>query len=125
MSYAYNDRYEPARNEAIGAVLVRVSHSKDKSTIVLWTKQGNLHMEAVGECCSSSWFESVETEGKVANAMILSFEEAGGSSEWADDSARKVYFGTIHTTKGRITFELRNESNGYYGGSIVYKWESA
>lgn len=113
--------------EAIGARLLRVSGSR--YTLTLVTDRGTLELNADGECCSDSWFESWESDAEGGLITSLEFDGddrlATDHDDWSDGCERKVYFGAIKTTKGRVLYELRNESNGYYGGSVSLWWKAA
>ena len=110
------DDYE----KAVGAVLVRVEAQGD-GQISLVTNKGTLHMWAGGDCCSHSWFESHDSDAE--GGTITKFEETYGErTESADYDVLQTYFGTVYTTKGRVTYELRNSSNGYYGGYVNWTW---
>lgn len=119
MSYHYDYDLPP---KFIGAKLLDVK--ADHDTITLTTDRGILIATADGECCSSSWFESVDIDG--IGGELTEFDESTEAPPGFEDPPEedyeciKVYFGTIKTTKGRITYEMRNSSNGYYGGSIVW-----
>jgi len=106
--------------KAVGSVLLRVEcNGQDKLSLV--TNAGTLLMVADGDCCSRSWFESFDSDAE--GGTITSFDEYYGK-EWDDPDLDcvKQYFGTVYTTKGRVTYELRNSSNGYYGGSVNWHW---
>lgn len=86
----------------------------DDGTSIVWS--------AVGDCCSHSWFESVEAfdfSGKVLRIDNPQIDE--DESKRADDSDGELirsYFMTVYSERGRLCLEMRNSSNGYYGGSI-------
>ena len=112
--------------DIVGASLVSASKSGDD--IVIVTDRGTLRGIPEGDCCSSSWVESVECDapaGSVFVDRVLLDDPERPVPEWHDGDERKVYFGTFFTDRGRITWEMRNESNGYYGGHINWSWEAA
>lgn len=72
------------------------------------------------------WVENVEnpeaTIGLVTNAEDIKMPEA----DHPEDKGREVvaYYGfKIETVKGTCTIDYRNESNGYYGGSLEWPGE--
>ncbi len=81
-------------------------------------------MSACGDCCSDSWIESVESPTQPEK--IVSFEqiEIPPSFESSDPKKRDkehmdsvdYYFYKLTTEKGSYLIEMRNNSNGYYGG---------
>lgn len=110
-------------SNVIGSVVLDVTHTKDVITIV--TDRGTLTMTAYGDCCSESWFESVDVDPSAIGGSLTEYEESfeGEKEPAADEWAYvKTYFGTLKTSTGRITYELRNSSNGYYGGYTECRW---
>jgi hypothetical protein len=85
--------------------------------------------EAVGECCSSSWIESINNVENLIDEEIIGIERKGEAirskneeKSQDEDESREVAFGyTLKTIKGYIDIEFRNESNGYYGGEVKFK----
>ena len=105
-----------------------VSAGKVGDDIVIVTDRGTLRGVAEGDCCSSSWVESVGCDAPAGSVFVdrVMFDDPERTvPEWHDGDERKVYFGAFFTDRGRITWEMRNESNGYYGGSIKWRWEAA
>lgn len=118
--------YESPETKVLGATVASVTH--DRNAIVITTDKGRLVMSAEGDCCSTSWFESVDVDN-VAGATVTAFESAAGPAltpeEERGHDCLKNYFGMVTTSKGRILWEMRNSSNGYYGGYITYQWTPA
>lgn len=112
--------------KAIGATLVKVTR-EFPDQIDLHTDRGVLRLVADGDCCSHSWFESFESDAEGGEITSIDFDTApvNAANAWADGDERKVYFPLVKTTKGRICIEMRNESNGYYGGYIIPTWDPA
>lgn len=114
---------------AIGAKLIHVEYNDDEVKLI--TDKGILSLAAFGDCCSHSWFESMENHGAIGGLITeLDF----GCSDADDVTAKETkhrddqvlaYFPTIKTTTGRVMLEMRNASNGFYGGSISASWASA
>lgn len=75
---------------------------------------------AIGDCCSSSWFEHCEGGDVLQDAILLEYDgDAEGESDAEDDDDDHVItvnFLRFKTTKGYCTIEFRNSSNGYYSG---------
>ena len=109
----------------MGARLVSAAEIDDG--IIIVTDRGELRGDPEGDCCSQSWIESVECDAP-AGSLIMGFDdEAPGNllESWADGDERKSYFSVLRTDRGRVTWEMRNESNGYYGGWINWTWAPA
>jgi hypothetical protein len=121
-----------AKDRLVGGRLIDVRWSQGDITVV--TDKGTLTMTAYGDCCSSSWFESVEVDPGLEGSVVIKVDqEADPRPDWVETPSKveeyeeciQYYFGTIYTDKGRITWEMRNSSNGYYGGSILDSWVPA
>lgn len=80
-----------------------------------------------GDCCSQSFIIHVDVP--LLGGTILSSDIEGvpiDPWEWknykpteeVDDEEIKQYFYKIITTKGELMIEMRNYSNGYYGGTL-------
>lgn len=73
-----------------------------------------------GECCSTSWIESVNDLKDLKGAILFSFEHVSGHSESDAHSKIDYDFYKFRTSKGYVDVEMRNESNGYYSGWLDY-----
>jgi hypothetical protein len=107
---------------------------------------GSVLLGVEGDCCSSSWIEHMDIPDDIAGAKITSIDDDFSMDEdeyitmhgsviaqaklterameredsgYSRDNCITVYQTKFHTTKGTITLEYRNESNGYYGGYLV------
>lgn len=76
-----------------------------------------------GDCCSHSWIESIDNEelrGAITNVQNIEMPDLGdidGKRYQGVDHVR--YYGLkITTDQGHCVIDYRNDSNGYYGGSI-------
>lgn len=91
-----------------------------------------LTYQAEGDCCSTSWFEHIAGAGLVIGREVLSagaYEieptiEQKALEALADEPARdgeciQNYYYKISTLGGDMHLEMRNSSNGYYGGYIT------
>lgn len=109
----------------IGAKLLSASRDPDGTAIRFETDRGTLTFSAEGDCCSTSWFESLDDDA--AGGEVTAVEESTGPEP--DEAAQvgheclQCYFGVLKTTKGRATWEMRNSSNGYYGGYYRVSWD--
>lgn len=82
-------------------------------------------LEAYGGCCSRSWIEHISGIDALIDSEIYSVEDVYladvpliglPSTENVD---QVTYYATkIHTSKGVFQIDYRNDSNGYYGGSL-------
>lgn len=83
-----------------------------------------LHLRLDGDCCSSSYFTDLEQFNELIGATIQNIEERDGESVLAKTktltSVANVswHFLVLETDKGHVTIDWRNDSNGYYDGSV-------
>lgn len=118
----YRDREDKIKN-LIGKTLVKIIDDTE-SVIFQLLDEKDVTFTAYGDCCSDSWIESVEspTEPEV----IVSFEEINIPPSFEEKDTLKrtenemdslaFYFYKVTTEKGSYLIEMRNNSNGYYGG---------
>ena len=111
-----------------GKTIVKSEIDADRQLICLTDETGVRHwLSAVGGCCSRSWFEHVS--GFVAPFKILEVPELRMLSKnkkvWDANETEltQIYSVAFVTDHGRADIELRNESNGYYGGEIMQSTE--
>lgn len=104
-----------------GETLVSLTHNS--GNITLTTTNHTVVLTAVGDCCSSSWFEHVDDIGAVGGEITEWTNDEPYHEEYRPANTNYEYFEyqfmTLKTTKGRVHIEMRNSSNGYYGGYIV------
>lgn len=105
----------PEKSHAYGGV-----HGQNLETITFHCEDGDYVFLADGDCCSQTYIDSIEgpTDG-----LIVAVEEPewGGpvGEDRDDDNCIQHYRTTLVIEgKGRLDVEYRNESNGYYGGSL-------
>jgi hypothetical protein len=83
-----------------------------------------VHLEAWGDCCSQSWIESIDAptvlHGKVLKVEDIDMPELGdvGTDKMPDVDVVAYYGLKITTEEGIAVLDYRNDSNGYYGGSL-------
>lgn len=129
MSY-YGYGFNPA---LIGCRLQGVTVKDDGTILVVSLADGRRNTyEAEGDCCSSSWVEHVTAPPDIDGATVTGVTEGGyidgrdATPEEYDATRAKreyvdvlrVYQSSIQTDRGEIIVEYRNDSNGYYGGSL-------
>jgi hypothetical protein len=108
-----------------GQQLRAVHFEKGSDVLRIDTDAGTWTLTAYGDCCSESWWEAVEDSGALGR-RVTEFE---AHPEWTADEAskqevEKVYGFELKTTHGALCFELRNASNGYYGGDFGAEFEA-
>lgn len=122
------------RQSLRGRTILNVRFAEDDSRgswgrcdlLIFDTDQGEVRWRADGECCSTSWFETVDVApGRVLDVSILLLGGAPlNGVPTVEDCDRVKYYGiSITTTGGRGVVDFRNDSNGYYGGYVVVEGE--
>lgn len=93
----------------------------DDNEIIRFVLNDNsvLEYRCFGDCCSKSWIEHLSGFWSLIKNEIKKIEENSSRSfdrEMFENIC--IYSFTISTKKGQFDLEMRNESNGYYGGWI-------
>jgi hypothetical protein len=92
--------------------------------ITFTSGEKSVTIEAVGDCCSYSWFEHIELPDTPFTILEVKDVDLG---KLAHKDPRydclKKYSLKIKTDKGYGDIEMRNNSNGYYGGDYVVTYE--
>lgn len=114
------------RDELIGKVLTKIEVKDNETTLLLHTNDGVYKYDADGDCCSSSWIEHFNSPSESCTITDMKEIEVPPSYEGKPtvhdhyEEEIKYYFYEIITDKGSYQIEMRNSSNGYYGGSLDF-----
>lgn len=115
-----------------GARVSRVEPG-DAATVTVWLEDGRgLRLALDGDCCSSSYYSDMAQFNELVGSTIRGVEERDGESrDGLDEDAKKLekekgeyrdevswHFLVFTTDKGHVTIDWRNDSNGYYDGSV-------
>ena len=106
---------------AFGAKIVRVEASED--LVVIATDKGTLRLTVDADCCSESWFvhtDDFQPTGTIIGAEETEWEETAEGEQRQEST--QVAFLRFLTSDGPQTLEMRNGSNGYYGGWLIASW---
>jgi len=110
--------------EIVGHVLLEISLNDRE--IILKTDKATARLEAVGDCCSQGWIDDLAVSGTLPS-KIVGIEDMCQSFNLADDDKRfdegdivVAYGAKIVTENGPITFNVWNNSNGYYGSVLCF-----
>src|SRR5512139_2478478 len=82
---------------------------------------GHVYWRVEGDCCSYTWIEGIENLGSKGTVLSITNDGAmsGGPKSTGDNFDHVRYYGlTLKTEYGRLIIDYRNDSNGYYGGSM-------
>jgi hypothetical protein len=112
-------------NNLIGKKVVKVYLSGDKDWIKFVCDDNTvIKAQAYGDCCSNTWIEAVEGVEQIAGKTITRIEDITlrESEEIGEYGETTQFYGLkIHSDSGYMLIDYRNNSNGYYGGDLV--WE--
>lgn len=112
----------------VGHTVVSVKVDGDEA-VIRTVGGGTLLLRLDGDCCSHSYFTKDAQFEDLIGAKILSAEEVweeSGFAPYNEDSSWATYkwhFLKFATDKGYVTIDWRNESNGYYDGSLTVRFE--
>lgn len=112
---------------------VFISHGEEYIRFVCVDKI--LTFEALGDCCSQSWFadlighqslvghtvtsvQELDLEPRKASPEGVPTSEALTSGDRTRYDLDKIYGYLLTTNAGHCTIAFRNSSNGYYGGEL-------
>lgn len=105
----------------IGETIESMTVTADSEVIEFVSATHIYTFDAVGDCCSHSWIEHMEGQENLYGTPVVQVIDHE-KTEYVDDRDAfysnhiKVYKYTIKTAKGDCDIEMRNESNGFYGG---------
>lgn len=108
-------------NALIGKIITDMKIAQDRQALLFVTAGGEIKAKVDGDCCSHSWIENVELPVNGFPATVLSAEDIDMPDLGNGDAECRQYYGyKLTTDKGDIIIDYRNDSNGYYGGSIWF-----
>jgi len=113
------------KNPLIGQRVVKVWLAADKEAIKFDVEDGEpIIARCDADCCSFTWIEGIDAPesmvGTVAAVEGLEMPDLGDMPE-CDVVA---YYGCrITTERGSCVIDYRNDSNGYYGGDLIWPHE--
>lgn len=115
------------KNPLVGKRIAAVHLASDKKALRFDVEGEDdpIIARAEGGCCSETWIESLDAPslliGKVRSVESLSMPEEETETEYG---LIQYYGCKVVTTSGICVIDYRNESNGYYGGSLWWPGES-
>lgn len=110
-------------NLLIGKKIIEVKIAEDKEAMLFVSDDGEQLVVMVdADCCSYTWIESVEMPALGLPFTIIECHDLDmpdlGDIPGCDFV--QYYGAKIITDKGEMIIDYRNDSNGYYGGNIVW-----
>lgn len=115
-------------NPLINKTLTGMKIAEDRQSLLFQTLEGDIVVNAEGDCCSYTWIEHVELPALGFPAKVISVDELempeGKESTFHKDPDQLSFYGCkIVTDRGEIVIDYRNDSNGYYGGNLSWPGE--
>lgn len=115
-------------NPLVGKVITGMEIAADRQALRFVLADGELVVNVDADCCSYTWVEHVELPALGFPATVLSVTDIdmpdGAVSTFHSDSDVLAFYGCkIVTDRGEIAIDYRNDSNGYYGGSLSWPGE--
>ena len=101
----------------VGQTITKLTLNDDATELEFATPSGRFVFQAEGDCCSDSWFNHLSGVSALLGQTVRNVIErevviASGTRQDED----RVYGWSLVTDLGHVDLELRNSSNGYYGG---------
>lgn len=115
------------QNPLIGKTVSSVQMTADKMAIRFRLTDGTEVVALTdADCCSHTWIEHVSMPAggfpfSVLEADDLDMPDLG---EQPGHDVMAYYGFQIKTDKGHMVIDYRNDSNGYYGGSLCWPGEN-
>lgn len=114
-------------NKLIGKKIVDVKIAEDKLAMLFVCDNGEeLVVRVDADCCSYTWIESVEMPALGFPFTVIACDDLDMNKEPLENEeyeCLQFYGAKIITDKGDMVIDYRNDSNGYYGGDIVWPGE--
>lgn len=115
-------------NPLVGKTLTGIKLAQDRQALLFETTGGELVVLVDADCCSYTWVEHVELPALGFPALVTAVEDLdmpeGRPSTFRTDPDSLAFYGCkISTDRGEIVIDYRNDSNGYYGGSLTWPGE--
>jgi len=109
----------------IGETVVSSVLNAKRSALRLTMASGKMFdLVTYGGCCSDTWIEHIDGEDALLGTIVavedIDMPDLGNvGTDFCPSVYQVKYYGLrITTDKGRTVLDYRNDSNGYYGGSL-------
>lgn len=117
-----------SNHKLLGATITSIMIAADRLAIKFVTDKGDIVALADADCCSYTWIENIERPAlgfpalvqEVRNLDMPALGYDAPSNYYGQGEVLAFYGLEIVTNKGSITIDYRNDSNGYYGGSLDF-----
>jgi hypothetical protein len=106
----------------VGETVLNVEWNSER--VIFHCETGSHIFEAYGDCCSVSWIETFDNadqlKGEILSIEELELPQEPEGLDLSNYDVLAIYGYSIKTEKGQFVLDFRNDSNGYYGGSLDY-----
>ena len=109
-------------NPLVGKKVQAVDLADDGKAIKFYVEGFDpIFAQTDGDCCSESWIEHIEqTENMLGTVLNVEDVDMPDLGDMPNRDVVTYYGCRIHTDKGIALIDFRNDSNGYYGGNLVW-----
>lgn len=117
---------EFASDALVGRLIAGVFVSDDNGAIKFTAADGGEDVVAVadGDCCSVTWIENIELPAGGFPAKVVTVEDIEFPEDEESEYGYIQFYGLkVVTDMGELIVDYRNESNGYYGGCLLWPGE--
>jgi hypothetical protein len=113
------------QNILIGKTITNMKIASDREAILFVCGDDEITVQCDADCCSHTWIEGIELPARGFPALVSAVEDVELNADADDQNGELQFYGLkITTDSGYIIIDYRNESNGYYGGSLTWPEES-
>lgn len=104
-----------------GKTVTKVEIATDKMALRFTLSDGTtVRARCDADCCSQTWIEHIEMPTEASFTVTAVYNIPLNEHLDTDDETLRHYGMKIATDKGDLVIDYRNESNGYYGGSLSF-----
>ncbi len=111
-------------NPLLGKTISEVYQTDDQHGLKFILSDGTeVIAKTDADCCSHTWIENVENPEALIGSPVTLVENLNLRPNQQDGEYGDLiqFYGCkINTSKGTCVIDFRNESNGYYGGSLAW-----
>ena len=110
----------------VGKKIIKIEIADDKEAFRIYVEGDSepILFATDGDCCSHTWIEHFEGIAYLIGGTVVNVEDVDSGADDEDSEEDKYgnvirfYGWKVTTDKGHAMLDYRNESNGYYGGSL-------
>lgn len=109
------------KNPIIGKTILSIELADDRESLIFHFTDGSHHkVGTYADCCSYTWIEHIEEPALGYPAKVISVDDIELPTHPSFPMRSLLTFCKIVTDRGEIIIDYRNDSNGYYGGSLMW-----